>query len=97
MSATQTITENLEVRTASYRGGVVEMRTGERLAVFLNENQNTGFRWALEGETELFEVEVNRYSAVSAYLGGERERHVHEKFHLAYPDGVGCCDRLLVG
>ncbi|BBQ01061.1 hypothetical protein BSFA1_61890 (plasmid) [Burkholderia sp. SFA1] len=62
MNAIRTITE-------ADRGAVVEMRTGERLAVCLNENPSTGFRWALDGETRLFDIEDNRYTAASANLG----------------------------
>jgi inhibitor of cysteine peptidase len=62
MSDIQTITE-------ADAGSVVEIRTGELLAVCLNENPSTGFRWTLEGEPGLFAVEDNRYSAASENLG----------------------------
>ncbi|AQH03964.1 hypothetical protein A9R05_33890 (plasmid) [Burkholderia sp. KK1] len=62
MNAIRTITE-------ADRGAVVEMRAGEQLAVCLNENPSTGFRWALDGETRLFDIEDNRYTAASANLG----------------------------
>ena len=62
MSPIQTITE-------AHAGSVVETHTGELLAVCLNENPSTGFRWTLEGEPRLFVVEDNRYTAASAGVG----------------------------
>lgn len=67
VGATPTITEAND-------GSIVTARTGELLSVCLNENPSTGFRWTIEGELTLFDIEDNSYTASSTNVGsGGRE------------------------